>query len=151
MRFFFDRNMPPQLARMVDVLEREHTARSYYDDDRFTDTTSDVEWIKRLAADDPPWIVVSGDGRILKNKIELSALKEARLTFFCLTRTWMHMKIYEQAWKFIKVWPDIVENAKGIDAQDLRDFGRSGTENRAIALVGLVPCPTSRSVSSDKE
>jgi hypothetical protein len=30
MRFFFDRNMPPQLARMVDVLEREHTARSYY-------------------------------------------------------------------------------------------------------------------------
>ena len=26
MRFFFDRNMPPQLARMVEVLEREHTA-----------------------------------------------------------------------------------------------------------------------------
>jgi hypothetical protein len=23
------------------------------------------------------------------------------------------MKIYEQAWKFIKVWPEIVENAKG--------------------------------------
>ena len=63
MKFFFDRNMPPQLAHMVDVLEREHTALSYYDDDRFTDTTSDVEWIKRLASDDPPWIVVSGDGR----------------------------------------------------------------------------------------
>jgi hypothetical protein len=31
MRYFFGRNMPPQLARMVDVLERQHTARSYYD------------------------------------------------------------------------------------------------------------------------
>jgi hypothetical protein len=101
MRFFFDRNMPPQLARMVDALEREHTARSYYDDDRFTDTTPDVEWIKVLAAVDPPWVIISGDGRILKNKAEFSALKEARLTFFCLSRQWMHMKIYERAWKFI--------------------------------------------------
>jgi hypothetical protein len=78
MRFFFDRNMPPQLARMVDALEREHTGRSYDDDDRFTDTTPDVDWIKALAADDPPWVIVSGDGRILKNKAELSALKEAK-------------------------------------------------------------------------
>ncbi len=93
MRFFFDRNMPPQLARMVDALEREHTARSYYDDDRFTDTTPDIEWITGLAADDPPWIVISGDERILKNKTELSALREAKLTFFCLSKQWMYMKI----------------------------------------------------------
>jgi hypothetical protein len=51
MRFFFDRNMPPQLARMVDALEREHTARSYYDDDRFTDATPDVEWITIMLMD----------------------------------------------------------------------------------------------------
>jgi hypothetical protein len=101
MRFFFDRNMPPQLARMVDVLEREHAARSYYDDERFGETTPDVTWIKVVASDDPPWIIISGDGRILRNKTELSALKEAKLTFFCLSRQWMHMKIYEQAWKFI--------------------------------------------------
>jgi PIN like domain len=132
MRFFFDRNMPPQLARMVDVLEREHTARSYYDDDGFTDSTPDVEWIGQLAADLPPWIVVSGDGRILKNKIELSALKEARLTFFCLTRTWMHMKIYEQAWKFIKVWPDIVENAKGTTPRVFEISGGAGLKVERI-------------------
>jgi hypothetical protein len=113
MRFFFDRNIAAQLARMVDVLEREHTARSYYDDDRFTETTADVDWIKILAADDPPWIVISGDGNILKNKTEIAALKEARLIFFCLSRQWMHMKIYEQAWKFIKVWHEIIETAKG--------------------------------------
>jgi hypothetical protein len=30
MRFFFDRNMSAMLARMVDILDREHTALSYY-------------------------------------------------------------------------------------------------------------------------
>jgi hypothetical protein len=126
MRFFFDRNTPPQLARMVDALEREHTARSYYDDDRFDDKTPDINWIKVLAAEDPPWIIISGDGRILKNKAEMSALKEAKLTFFCLSRQWMHMKLYEQAWKFIKVWPDIVENAKGTTPRIFEVSGGAG-------------------------
>ena len=134
MRFFFDRNMPPQLARMVEVLEREHAARSYYDDERFGDTTADVTWIKVLAADDPPWIIVSGDGRILKNKTELSALKEAKLTFFCLSRQWMHMKIYEQAWKFIKVWPDIVENAKGTTPRIYEISGGAGLKVERVPI-----------------
>jgi PIN like domain len=73
MRFFFDRNMPPRLARMVDVLELEHTVRSYYDDDRFGETTTDVEWIRVLSTDESTWAVVSGDRRILKNKSELAA------------------------------------------------------------------------------
>lgn len=85
MRFFFDRNMSPLLARMVDVLGRDHTALSYYNDDRFTPTTPDVEWIRVIAADDPSWVIVSGDGRILRNKTELSALREAKPTFFCLS------------------------------------------------------------------
>lgn len=134
MKFFFDRNMPPQLARMVDALEREHTARSYYDDDRFDDKTPDITWIKVLAADDPPWVVISGDGRILKNKGELSALKEARLMFFCLSRQWMHMKIYEQAWKFIKVWPDILENAKGTTPRIFEVSGGAGLKVERLAL-----------------
>ena len=94
--------------------------------------TPDVEWIKRIGADNPPWIVVSGDGRILKNKTERSALMEARLTFICLTRTWMHMKIYEQAWKFIKVWPDIVENARGTTPRIFEISGGAGLKVERI-------------------
>jgi PIN like domain len=134
MRFFFDRNMPPQLARMVNAFEREHRAQSYYDDDRFGDRTPDVEWIKVLAVDDPPWIIISGDGRILRNKTELSALREARLTFFCLSRTWMHMKIHEQAWKFIKVWPEIVENAKGTTPRIFEISGGAGLKVERLII-----------------
>ena len=114
MRFFCDRNVPPQLARMINAFDQYHTIMAYNDDDRFTETTPDVEWIKVLESDgDPPWIIISGDGRILKNPTELLALRESQLSFFCLTKQWMVMKIHDQAWRFLKVWPDIVENAKG--------------------------------------
>jgi PIN like domain len=112
MRFFFDRNMSAKLARMVDIYERDHQVRHLDDDSRFCTTTTDIEWIKVLGQDEPPWVAVSGDGRILRNKTEAAALKEAKLTFFCMAKTWTHMGIHEYAWRFLKIWPDIVENAK---------------------------------------
>ena len=134
MRFFFDRNLAFRLARMVDALEVEHTVRSFDDDDRFNPKTPDIDWIKAIAADNPPWVVVSGDGRILRNKTELSALKEAGLTFFCLSKQWMHMTIYEQAWKLIKVWPDIVENAKGTSPRIHEVSGGAGLKIERLYL-----------------
>ena len=135
MRFFFDRNMAPQLARMVDVLEREHIARSYYDDDRFQETDS------RCGVDSAhsppmtrPGLSSAATGDILRNKTELSALKEARLTFFCLSRTWMHMSLYEQAWKFIKTWPQIVENAKGTTPRIYEISGGAGLKVERVPL-----------------
>ncbi len=112
MRFFFDRNMSPRLARMIGIYERDSTVVHHDDDGRFSPTTTDVEWIKTLAADDPPWIALSGDGRILRNKVELAALNEAKLTFFCMSKAWSHMDFHEYSWKFVKIWPLIVEPAK---------------------------------------
>jgi hypothetical protein len=113
MRFFFDRNMSVYIARMMRELEREHTVRHLDDDERFVCTTPDTEWMSVLGKDGhPPWIVISGDGRILRNKAELAALRDAKLTFFCMSKQWTNMPKYEYAWKFVKVWPDILENAK---------------------------------------
>jgi hypothetical protein len=97
---------------MVNAFETEQTVRHHDEDTRFMPTTPDVERIATLGGDDPPWIVVSGDGRILKNKVERSALLATPLTFFCMAKPWLHTKIHEYAWKFMKVWPEIVENAK---------------------------------------
>jgi hypothetical protein len=111
MRFFFDRCMPVRLARMVSAYEAEHTVRHHDDDSRFNPRTADTEWIAALAADTPPWVVVSGDARILKNKVERAALESAGLKFFCMAKGWMNMQLHEYAWKFIKVWPEITEAA----------------------------------------
>ncbi|MBL8793245.1 MAG: hypothetical protein JNM56_05020 [Planctomycetia bacterium] len=111
MNFFFDRCMPIRIARMVNAYENEHTARHHDEDNRFTITTPDVEWMAALASDVPPWLIISGDGRILKNKVECAILRSTGLVFFCLAKGWMSMKFPDYAWRFIKAWPAIVEHA----------------------------------------
>jgi PIN like domain len=112
MRFFFDRNMSRYLAQAIDKLDRENEIRHHDDDPRFDIKTADVEWITTPAKDAPSWIVLSGDGAILTHKAELKALREAKLTFFCMSRRWSQMEIFEYSWRLIKLWPDIVEHAK---------------------------------------
>jgi hypothetical protein len=111
MRFFFDRNMPLRIARMVNAYEVDHTVQHHDEDRRFSITTPDKEWIAAIAADAPSWVVISGDGRILRNKAERAALDAAKLTFFWMTKPWSNMPIHQYAWKFIRVWPEILENA----------------------------------------
>lgn len=124
MNFFFDRCTPKRLARMVSILETEHKILYHDDDPRFSQKTTDIEWIAALAGDDEEWIVVSGDGRILKNKAEAAALDESGMTFFCLSKQWPQMDLRtEYVWKFFRVWPDIVKNA---DVTQHRIFEVSG-------------------------
>jgi PIN like domain len=113
MNFFFDRCMSIRLAHMAAALEdNAHIIRHHDDDPRFCQKTSDVEWIDILAKDGLPWIVVSADGQILKKAAERHALSEANLTFFVMADGWASFPIYDWAWKFMKVWPDIIANAK---------------------------------------
>jgi hypothetical protein len=97
---------------MIQALETDHTIRHHDEYGGFTQTTTDIEWITKLAAGDPEWVVISGDGRILKKKMEAAALAKSKLRFFCLAGPWLQMDIYEHAWKFVKAWPQIVEHAK---------------------------------------
>lgn len=96
---------------MLGCFEEKGLRLCHHDEDgRFVQQTSDVEWIGTLARDgEPAWIVISGDGRILKNRAERKALDEAGLLFFCLGKHWPSMAIHEFAWRFIKIWPGIVE------------------------------------------
>jgi hypothetical protein len=111
MRFFFDRCMPIRVARMVNAYESDHEVRHHDEDSRFQPTTSDEEWITTLGGDDPPWVALSGDGRILKNKVMRAKVHQAGLIFFHMASPWMSMRISEYAWKFMRVWPVIVDTA----------------------------------------
>lgn len=114
MKFFFDRCAPIAITGMVRAVDGDNFVIVHHDEDqRFTKTTPDTEWMKALGQDGPPpWVVISGDGRILKNKTERQVLAAANLQFFCLDKPWPNTSIYEYAWKFMKVWPRIVEMAQ---------------------------------------
>jgi len=72
--------------------------------------TPDAEWISGLASWDPKPVVVGGDGRILRNKVELAALKRAQLTFVYLSKGWTNLPWGDIAWKIVKVWPTITSS-----------------------------------------
>lgn len=111
MRFFFDRCVPIRIARMVAAYESSHTVRHLDEDTRFASNTSDVEWLGTLAKDDPTWVVISGDAKILRDRVERSALDKSGLKFFCLDKGWGAMDFHERAWKIIRIWPEIVDSA----------------------------------------
>ena len=125
---------------MIDEFEEDHTVRHHDTDTRFNPKTPDIEWMTTLAKDKSGWIVVSGDGRILRHKVERQALREAGLTFFCMGTPWTHMPIHEYAWKFVRVWPEIVRNA-GESIDHARIFEVSGGQGLKVRLRGATQDP----------
>ncbi|GDX99016.1 hypothetical protein LBMAG48_14200 [Phycisphaerae bacterium] len=109
MDFFIDRNVPEKLARMLGHYDRAHNV--VYHDDLFEKTTPDTEWLEAIAKRAPVPVVVSGDGRILRNQAELQVLRGLPITFFLFAGGWFDLKWEEFAWKAIKVWPEVVKAA----------------------------------------
>ena len=109
MRFFLDCNMAAKLARMLDHYDTEHSVQHH--NDRFDEGTQDTQWLRAIYEDDSSVVVVSGDGRILENPAELQVLKDSNLTFFMLAKGWTNMKWSDQAWKMVKIWPEVIRSA----------------------------------------
>ena len=109
MKFFFDNNLSPKLARSLDALaEPEH--RVTHLRQRFPGNTSDVEWMSALAAEED-WIIVSGDLRIRNNPHEVAAWKKAGHTTFFLKQGWLDLGPWDQMWKLAKAFPELVDTA----------------------------------------
>ena len=119
------------ILRAIDILDRENEVRHHDQDPRFNERTTDIEWVSVLGKDVPTWVVLSGDGAILKNRAELKALKEAKLTYFCMSNRWSKMKTSEYAWRLIKIWPDIRQSTRTCARKSLRF--RAANRTRSIS------------------
>jgi|SRR5262245_52308271 len=88
-------------------------ARFQDDDNRFAIDTPDVDIIRTLDADETyRWVFVSADTRITKRPAERAVLVATKIKFFYCAKAWFKMSTHEQAWKFLRVWPQIVEMAE---------------------------------------
>lgn len=113
--FLFDRNFPRPIARMIEqfVTTAGLVVRHQDDDQRFESTTSDVDIIRTLAADtDRRWVFISQDKRITRRPAERAVLAVAGIKFFYFGKAWSRMSTHEQAWKFVRAWPDLVQMAE---------------------------------------
>ena len=112
MRFFFDNNLPPRLAKAIQALvATEHEVTHLRD--RFSADTPDVTWLNALGAE-RNWVLICGDPRIMKRPHELRALQEARLLSFFLKGGWTNLTLWVIAYKLVQWWPDIMDTAKRI-------------------------------------
>jgi PIN like domain len=112
--FLFDRNFPRPIARMIEqFVDGRVVARFQDDDNRFEITTPDVDIIRTLSEDENyRWVLVSLDKKIASRPAERAVLGAATIKFFYCGKAWHKMKMHDQAWKFLRSWPQIVEMAE---------------------------------------
>lgn len=104
--FFADESIPINLVRMLTIFDRKNKIRGLQHS--FPRGTPDTRWIRAIASWNPKPVIICGDGRITRNPVERAVLKEAGLTFVSFSESWMNLRWEVQAWKMIKVWPDVV-------------------------------------------
>ncbi len=109
MKFFFDNNLAPKLARGLNAfVQPEHQVLHLKE--RFPGNTEDSAWMKALAQEQE-LVIVTADVRIGRNPHEIRAWQEAGHTLFFLKPGWTDMTFWEQAQKFTKCFPQLIEAA----------------------------------------
>jgi PIN like domain len=112
MKFFFDNCTSPRLAAAIGAIS-EYEVKHLRD--LFSADTPDIDWLRQLA-EEGDWIIISGDTRIFKTPHEREAWHSTRLTGFFWSPQWLKKKLWEQAWRLVRWWPKIEDQAKLIEA-----------------------------------
>lgn len=109
MTYFFDRNIPIRIARMLDAYECVHQVIHQDDDARFSPQTRDIELLESLSAELPKPIFVTADVHIRRRPHERKALAESELTVVFLKGGFLNQSMHAQAMKILGIWPELVK------------------------------------------
>ncbi|TCG04620.1 hypothetical protein BZM27_39675 [Paraburkholderia steynii] len=114
MKFFFDNNLSPYLARAIHELCHAEDAveQVVHLRDKFPRNTKDHDWIAALGAEGH-WVVISQDG-LRKNDLERKALRDSGLIVFVLHRQWASRQHWDKAQNLVKWWPAIIDQSQRI-------------------------------------
>ncbi len=113
MKFFFDNNISPYLAKAIHELSQPHGTTVLHLRDRYDAATADNTWIEQLGKEGG-WSIVSHD-RFSKNNLEKEALRQSALVAFVLSKGWANQKEWDKAWQLVRWWPRIMAQAALIE------------------------------------
>jgi hypothetical protein len=110
-KFFFDNNLSPHLARAIGELCKADTqpAKVVHLRDLFAPDTEDHVWLGTLA-DEKDWVVISQD-RFMKSDLEREAVRKSGLIVFALHNSWNDHRHWEKAQNLVKWWPALQDHA----------------------------------------
>lgn len=112
MRFIFDNNLPPSLARgMAELSKFEASVEKVVAlREKFDQRAKDEEWVAALVSEGG-WIIVSCD-QFKKTTAERELIRRSGLTVFVLDPQWAGRQYWDQAAQLVRWWPKILEVAK---------------------------------------
>jgi hypothetical protein len=101
-KVLIDENLPPALAKALHALfNGDHEVVHLRA--RFGPGVSDREWIEELSAEGL-WIVISGDRRITRNRVEYAAFRKSRLVGFFLSKGLYKAPLIKQMERILALW-----------------------------------------------
>lgn len=112
MKFLFDNNLPPSLARGVAALSAgdPDIDQVVALRDKYPASSPDETWLSDLAREGG-WIVISCD-QFKKSKTERELLRQRGLTVFVLDPQWANHQYWDKAARLVLWWPKIVNVAR---------------------------------------
>ncbi|WP_339830693.1 hypothetical protein [uncultured Parvibaculum sp.] len=128
MKIFFDNCTSPTLASTLNGFV-EHLGHEavHIKDLPCGRHATDLEWIEYLSKDNIIWIVVTGDGRIRKNKAERTAFRTSGLMGFVLHPSYQKTPMHQCASFLIWRWPDIEDLSRLVGGSALYELPMSRT------------------------
>lgn len=111
MRAILDNNLSWRLAAALNVLVDAEGHEVRHLTEKFPSNAPDIEWITALGKEGG-WVIISADRRIHKNHHEREVWWQSGLTVFFLGKAWRRIANMERAWRLIRWWPRIIEQAE---------------------------------------
>ncbi|ESZ34487.1 hypothetical protein X731_31010 [Mesorhizobium sp. L2C054A000] len=109
MKALVDENLSPALARSLNALfAGEHEIVHIRE---FGPGVKDVAWIGQLSTEGR-WIVISGDRRITRNKVEYAAFRSSRLVGFFLSKGLYKAPVVKQMERLLALWSTIEKQSE---------------------------------------
>src|SRR5688572_24408652 len=99
---------------MLDAYDRDHAVAHLDDDGRVTKDTSDLEWMRTIAADEPKPVLITADVRIRRDPVERQALRDSGLTVVFFRAGFHDLDMHQQAVKLLTIWPEIVKQVSRV-------------------------------------
>jgi hypothetical protein len=99
--------------------------------DKFAPDISDTDLIDALRSDGP-WVIVSGDRRITKNRAHAAAFRNSRLIGFFLSKGLYKTKVQKQAERLLALWENMEAVAARVEGGAMFELPVRSTRLRQI-------------------
>ena len=125
--------------------------RFEHNNNKYGNSTKDVEFLGVLSRDELAWVVISGDSNIVDTPHERAALIASGLTFFAFDDHWAKANAYDQARKLVGIrgnretcqcpGPDHLQSEHGKKAIRRDHQERNEGQRREVSWLGYVGKP----------